>query len=235
MAVSVQEKNYPRYSLFLDERQQMLAKQALNQYRDCHYCFGGGYEGAKRQMLCVYPDYLAEDSLAFPFRYLYFTFRKSDALTHRDFLGSLMALRLKRETIGDIVVGEGEAAVVAGETAAEYILQNMQKIGRVGVSVSETDHIPLRVEQQFAEIAGTVASLRIDCVVGLATKLSRSKTMDLVSAGRVQLNYEEVSSPSILLKPEDIITVRGFGKYILAKEIRETKKGRYHILLQKYI
>ena len=101
--------------------------------------------------------------------------------------------------------------------------------------MSETKHLSVQCKQQFLQMYGTVASLRIDCVAALATQMSRSKTVDLISAGKVSVNYEEITSPSILLKPGDIITIRGFGKYILGEELRETKKGRYHILLHKYI
>lgn len=234
LAASVEAQNYPRYSLFLDERQQRMAEAALRQCHCRDYCFFGGYDGAVRKILCVYPDYLSPEELEFPLRFLAFTYRKSDELTHRDFLGSLMALQLKRETIGDILVEAGQAAVIASETAAAHILDQVEKIGRVGVSVRLTERPCVEKKQEFRELAGTVASLRLDCVTALAAHASRTRAAELIRSGRVLVNYEEATASSLLLKPGDILTVRGFGKYILGDGIHETKKGRYHILLHQY-
>ena len=235
MIAAATDKNYPKYSLFLDEHQQMLALGILKKHQCEHYHFYGGFKEAKRKMLCVYPDYLQIEDLSFPIRYLSFTYRKSDTLKHRDFLGSLMALQIKRETVGDIAVGEGLCSIAVGESTADYILNNVRKIGRVGVAVCETESPSIQVQQEFEEQSGTVASLRIDSVAALATKLSRSKTVQLIEAGKVAVNYQEISSASQMLKPGDVISVRGFGKYILGEEIRETKKGRYYIMMHKYI
>ena len=234
LAESAETRNFPRYSLFLDERQQAMAERELRRCGYRSYCLSGGFAGAVRKMLCVYPDYLTPEELEFPIRFLAFTFRKEDALTHRDFLGSLMALQLKRETIGDILVEPGKAAVAAGETAAAHILSQVRKIGRVGVDVCLTERPCVEKQQEFLELEGTVASLRLDSVAALAARTSRTRAAEMIRGGRVFVDYEEASSSSLLLKPGQVLTIRGFGKYILGDEIRETRKGRYHILLHQY-
>jgi len=40
---------------------------------------------------------------------------------------------------------------------------------------------------------------------------------------------------SYALKPNDILVMRGFGKYIYQGSGNETRKGRVYIKLQKYV
>lgn len=234
--VSIAEnQNYAKFSNFLDARQQHMALQVLQSCGCRRYSFFGGYEDAERKMLCVYPDYQQEEDLTFPCDILAFRFPKMYELTHRDFLGAIMATQIKRETIGDILVGEGQAVLFVQQDLTEYIQNNLCKIGNVGVQIEKVEHSPLQRQQKYELLTGTVASLRIDSVLHLITKLSRSKAGELIAAGRVQINYEEVSSLSTGVKPQDIISVRGYGKYMLTDEIHLTKKERYHIAIQKFI
>ena len=64
-------------------------------------------------------------------------------LSHRDILGSLMALGIKRETVGDILIEEGRAVVFVCGDVKEYILNQVEKIGRVGVDMTEGCSFPL--------------------------------------------------------------------------------------------
>lgn len=69
----------------------------------------------------------------FPVGAVTFSFRKSDTLTHRDILGALMSLEIKRELLGDILTAEGYAVVFVHENAIELV-SSVDKIGRVGVT-----------------------------------------------------------------------------------------------------
>ena len=153
----------------------------------------------------------------------------------QDVLGSFMAQQLKREVIGDIVVGDGIAQAFVTDVAAKLIGSSVTKIGRVGVKL--TDNEPFRLEnaQKFQEISGTVASLRLDCAVGLAAHLSREKAAVLIRSDKVDVNHFTVSSVSHELKEGDILSVRGCGRFVLSRIDGSTKKGRIHINLRKYI
>jgi RNA-binding protein YlmH len=235
MVLVASEKQYPKFSLFLDDRQKYLAQTVLNQMGYDGSLFWGGYDGAQRTMLAVYPDYIQSSDLEFPISYLKATYRESDVLSHRDFLGALMSIQIKRETIGDILVETGYTTIIVSESIASYIIQNIRKIGRVGVTIEQIDRPELNYEPQYALLQGTVSSFRLDCLVAFLTKLSRSKSIELMNAGRVSVNYMEMISPSVMIKPDDIITVRGYGKYKMDSDIRETKKGRFYITVKKYI
>lgn len=230
------EKNFvPASSYFLDERQCFIAESVCGRHRGLNYGFWGGYENAKRRILCVYNEYY-EDSWKneIGLKCLTFRYRKEDKLSHRDFLGSLMAMRLKRETIGDIIIGEGIAQIFADEIASMHIMAELCKVGKVGVSIY--DDIPFELEpvQEFSEISGTVSSLRLDSVLSLGLRQSREKTASIIKSVGVTLNFVPVYSASKELKCGDVFSVKGYGKFILSDVTGISKKGRIHITVQKY-
>lgn len=224
------------FSHFLDERQ--CAEAELWCSRNTAgllYKLWGGFGGAGRKMLAVYPQYYDEYITdEFPISCLTFTFRKEDRLTHRDFLGSFMAMRLKRETIGDIIIAEGTAQVFVTEVAAKLICSTVSKIGRVGVRISDSEPFSLEVHQEFESIGGTVASMRLDCIVGMAAKVSRENAARLIRSEKVSVNYIPVLSASRELKEGDIVSVRDSGKFVVGRICGTSKKGRIHIILNKY-
>lgn len=227
----------PVFSQFLDERQCAEAEQwcAYNA-GDTGYALWGGFGGARRRMLALFPDYCRDDIYdAFPMVCLSFSFRKEDKLTHRDFLGSFMALRLKREVIGDIITDEGNAQAFVTDVAAKDILSSVSKIGRVGVRITDDQPFGMEVRQEFRDINGTVASLRLDCVVGLAANVSRENAARLIRSEKVDVDHFTVTSVSHELYEGSILSIRGSGRFILSGINGTTKKGRIHINLQKYI
>ena len=94
------KRQQPYFFPFFSEREQAIANVHLDSIGFKSYAFFGGYETAERKMLGLFFD---EDK-PFPIAALDFAFRKSDTLTHRDFLGALMSLGIERETVGDILV-----------------------------------------------------------------------------------------------------------------------------------
>ena len=56
-------------------------------------------------------------------------------LTHRDYLGSLLGLGIKREKTGDIIVRDDGADIVICEELAEFVSLNYDKAGRTSLSV----------------------------------------------------------------------------------------------------
>ncbi|MBR6070175.1 MAG: RNA-binding protein [Ruminococcus sp.] len=227
----------PVFSSFFDERQCAEAELWCRaNVGSLGYLMWGGYDGARRKMLAVYPDYL-EDGIRelFPMKCLTFIFREEDKLTHRDFLGSFMAQMLKREVIGDIVAEDGLAQTFVTDIAAETIMSSVTKIGRVGVKITDSRPFELTDAQKFQDMGGTVASLRLDCVVSLAAKVSREKAAELIRTDRVDVNHITADSCSKELAEGDILSVRGCGRFILSGIGGETKKRRIHIILKKFI
>ncbi len=228
------EKSYtPRFSNFLDERQIALAQSALNGRGFENYSFFGGYRDASRKVLGVFPPYCGEEK--FPVSAVVFKYRENDKLSHRDFLGAFMSKQIKREMLGDIVVGTGSTAAFVCDTVKPVLLSEITKIGSVGVKAFEDNNPDIQAVQAFTERNGTVSSLRLDSVLSLAAGISRGKAADVIKGGNVSVNYIVTESPAKEIGEGDVFSARGFGKFILSSINGKTQKDRFHITVKKYI
>lgn len=228
-------RNAVRFSDFLNEREAILATNCLNRESFHNFIFYGGYENATRRMLGIFPDYESGCQTMFPIQPITFTYKKDYKLSHRDFLGALMSLQLKREVIGDILIGEGEAVAFVTEAISPILINEVTKIGRVGVSTELGINLVLPVGDNYKEISGTVSSLRLDCIISLALRLSRARATSLIKSIGVSLNYADCYDCSKSLIEGDIISIKGYGKYKLSTVGGNSKKGRIHISINKYI
>lgn len=235
--VSQAEKYGISFSDFLDERQCAEAeKWCLKNTGNLMYSFWGGYPESMRKMLAIYPDYYQDYVLQdFPIKCVTFTYRKEDKLTHRDFLGTFMGMQLKRNVIGDIVVGDGMTQAFVSDVASKLIAITISKIGRTGVKCFIDRPFEMQVRQEFRTLSGTVASLRLDCVVSFATGFSREKSAMLIRSDKVEVNHILAKSVSAEVNVSDIISVRGYGKFILSEVGELTRKKRIHIVLKKFV
>lgn len=155
------------------------------------------------------------------------------SITHRDVLGSLMSLGIKRPKIGDIVIADKVYFEVKKEISA-YILSNLSKIRNRSVNLEIYDG-KLERSFSFEEIPLTVSSLRADCIIGGIAKLSRENAKNYILSGRVSVNSLIFDNPSKQLNEGDIISVRRTGKFVFEKIAGLTKKDRIKIIIKKYI
>ncbi len=221
----------PLFSAFLDERQLEICEQSLRSGWGGNFASFGGYPDAERRVLGFGDTEEAENCL--PFKAVVFNYPEDSGLSHRDFLGSLMALGIKRELLGDILVGSRRAAVFVLNTALTLVTQ-MDKVGRCGVKITDDfgeGDIPAR---EFDEIRSTVASPRLDAVLANALRLSREKTAELIKSRGVMLNRIEVFNPALKVAEGDVFSVRGFGKFELYEIGGQSKKDRVFITIRKF-
>ncbi len=231
--VYIAENKYtPKFTPFLDERKQMIAEKTLSDMGFHNFRSFGGCDLSKRKITGLFPDEISEDM--FPIVPIEFRYPKTFSLTHRDFLGAVMSLGIKREMIGDIFVNEGKTILFSYDTVSENIISQISKVGSVGVRVSVCNEISIEINESFKEIDGVVASLRADSVVSLATGMSRAKSSDFIKSIGVDINYMKIFSPSHLLSEGDIFSVKGFGKFIFSEQGGVTRKEKIHIKLKKY-
>lgn len=221
------------FSRFLDERQMFIAEKTLCERTDIKTFLWGGYENAERKICCVFPEWSEHDTDIVPVICLTFRYRSMDKLSHRDFLGAFMSCGIQRETVGDIIVGDDKAQTMVTKEVAP-LLMGITKIGRCGVKATDTECFDMPLQQNFREISSTVSSLRIDCIAAAAIKESREKAVRMLRQGKIEVNYEEIMSPSIKLNAGDVFVVRGFGKFRLKTVTGLSKKGRLHILIEQY-
>ena len=225
--LTAKQSFYPRFTAFLTEREQLLAKTTA-EASGADFLLWGGYDSAVRRMFSS-PAAQSED---FPLEALTFFFREKDKLTHRDFLGSLMSLGIKRDQIGDILVSDGAAVVIVSKTISP-LLGEIEKVGRVGVSQRSGICIDLP-QQEYDEISVICASNRIDAMIAAVCNLSREKAASLVKSGAAVINGVQCGSVSENVDEGDIFSVKGYGKFIFDSTGNPTKKGKNHIVIKKY-
>lgn len=155
-------------------------------------------------------------------------------LKHKDFLGSLMNLGIKRSKLGDLILKEDTCYVVVFSDIAEFIKANLNKISNVGCETSILDYEDIDITYEFSEEIVNVQSLRIDSIVSKIIKKSRSLAEECVNRGDVLINYSVCREKSKEIKENDRITVRRHGKYILGKVQGTSKSGKLKVIIKKY-
>lgn len=222
---------------FLDLAQQSVLDSWIRREKIAHAYFFGGYEDAERQILCFCPDYLTDLSAYFalnpddcPVAALRAVVRSQDELTHRDYLGALMGLGLKREVIGDILVGDGRADILLLRDSLPLVLRDLIKVGRAPIECREISLSELEPpKHELRELRDTVASPRLDAVIGVAFSLARGKAVEAVERGLVYVNNRLCEKPDATLSEGDRLTLRGMGRAIVKELGGTSKSGRIFI------
>jgi len=150
----------------------------------------------------------------------------SDDLNHRDFLGALMNLGIKRETLGDIFVRDNQACLFCVESMSEYIIKNLTRIKHTSVSAVIAEDVSELTAPIMEEKIIQVASERIDAVVAKVYNLSRQDSLEMFPKGLIYLNGRLCTENAKQLKAEDIISVRGMGKFAFSGVLNISKKGK---------
>lgn len=238
LAALSRKTGVPRFSRFLNEREAMIAKSAAGS-EHAKPVFYGGFDDACRTVCGFFEGTYAEEMSPeetrelFPVSSVTFTFRKFDKLSHRDFLGAILGTGLERSVLGDIFVSEERAVVFCLETALELVC-GLTKIGRAGVRTEKgiTGEIP---RTKLETLDRTVSSLRLDRLVGACANISGERSALLIRSGLVSADFSVCPSVSCVVKEGTVISIRGYGRFRLAKIVGETKKGRVHVLLEKFV
>ncbi len=234
--IRLQEKRYNVcVSDFLNEGQQAYAAKELEQQGCRCHMFFGGFENAERRVLAVYPEYIIPQNDDFGITELHIRYRKNAEISHRDILGALMGLGIRREKIGDIVVQSGRATFFIKTELAQYVSSQLEKVGREGVEFSEIGADLTAAAPKLLTRGVTASSLRLDVLVGECANLSRSKAQAAVRGGLVYVNSLPVDKCDVKLSSGDKISVRGSGKFIVEFDGELSKKGKYKITISKYL
>lgn len=218
---------------FLDESEAAFCRDFLRK-ESAGYLLWGGYEEAERVMAGFFPDYMEPSADSFPLTALTFKYRSGDKLGHRDFLEAFMQLGIERSVVGDILVGEGRTVAFIRQEMERYFLDNLRKIGRMGVKIAVGCEEPLPSIREYKDISGVVASDRLDCIAALLCRTSREKAARLITSGAVMVDHQEVLSVDRRLEEGDVISVRGHGKFVLDSFGPLTGKGRLTVKCRKY-
>lgn len=222
-----QRINAPRFLGFLNEHESLYLRQNLPKRADIR--FYGGYPDAVRVMLGA-----GADEESFPVTALEFTYKPEYDLRHRDFLGALMALGIRRDTVGDILTSPGRTVVFFSDEIVPYIMSQVDKIGRVGVRIGYADTSDLPVPDDIEELTFTLSSLRLDTFVAAAANLSRDKAAGLIKAETVMVDHVTENGVSRILYEGAAVTIRKYGKYVLSAVLGETRKGKLRVAVKHF-
>jgi len=235
-------------TVFLDPRQRSLAEKMLKT-EPCgvKWLSYGGFEDAERRILMCFPEYMEEyakeetvstlDAEDNPLAVIRASLAKgSPKLSHRDYLGSLLGLGIKRETMGDILVRPDGADIIVLKELADFILMNYGKAGRASVSLEQASITDLKLpEIQKKEIRDSVASMRLDNVASSAFGISRSKACEAITRGIVFVNNSLCDKIDKQINEGDKIVMRGKGKAVIKEIGGKSRKDRTYIVIERYV
>lgn len=233
----VSEKGFNYATDFFNPKEIEYAVDILNTFPNIDYKIEGGFKNAERSIIVIgkyVNEYIASDYLK-----LYKIENYGEDITHRDILGAVLNLGIDRKKIGDIGIYENYAIISVKDTVAKFIDLNLNKIKNYNIFINEIDNfidenliIP---KEKTEEFFGTVSSLRLDSIVSEIINISRSSASDLINRGYVKLNFEQIFKISEEVEENSLISIRGYGRFILSELKGKSKKGRQKIMYEKIL
>ncbi|AOH54211.1 RNA-binding protein [Peribacillus muralis] len=229
----VKDSYAPKLTDFLDPRQQEILTSLLGNDSEAKLQFNGGSDFVERKRVLIYPDYYSPEPSDFNISLYDISYpKKFVTLEHRQILGTLMSLGVKREKFGDIIVTEECIQFVAAEEMEAYLTGNLEKIGKASVSIKR---LPIgniiQVQEKWEEQITTVSSLRLDSVLSAVLNMSRQKTQALITSGKVKVNFKQTENVSDECREGDTLSIRGFGRCKIMSIDGKTKKNKWRITL----
>lgn len=232
---------------YLTPREQLVLAECFAGDPGC-FAADGGYAAAERKRFFFLPDYVREaeepcrtellaeiraEKLA-AVRIAGSGYRE---LSHRDYLGAVLNLGIKRESLGDLCVPDAFSAVLfADGTLASFLIENLARAANDAVRVSAFVPPPeFDGGRRFLSCSDTVPSPRADAVVAAVCNLAREKAQALFREGRVEISFEPVEKPDRTVCAGDVLVVRGVGKFRINSLSEQTRKGRYRLLFDRYL
>lgn len=223
---------------FLDPRQAQILTILANRNPDVSVRLEGGYEQAERKRAIIGPDYrnLDDEPVGISVLAVNGPGQAQLELDHGDFLGALLGLGIKRDRIGDIHVHEHFCHIIVMDEIADYLNIHLRQVHRINVL---TDVIPLSelqsVVPKLEEMSLSVASMRLDGIASDAYRISRTKIVDPIRAGRCRVNWKSEEDPSEQLREGDVVSIKGLGRFKVLEVDGVTKKGRIRVKIGKFI
>lgn len=231
-------QNRYSFSNFLSVDEQALIDTIRSEIKHVDYEFFGGNECVERQVL----RFGSVESLGYEEEYPITILcieplieKFSDDLSHRDYLGSIMNLGIKRNVIGDIVIKGKKAYVFCLDEIADYIISEITRIKHTSVKITKVFSDIPDLKKELEDFDILVSSPRFDAIVAAICKLSRGKTIELFREKKVLHNNRICENNSMLLKPDSTFSIRGYGKFVYIGEGGKTRKDRVYVHLKRYV
>lgn len=236
-------------SVFLDMRERsVVASSRID--GGAKMIFYGGFEDAERTVAVFLPEYI--DASDLPGLFDYFEACPDDdpisiieiekdkfspQLSHRDYLGALMGLGIKREMTGDIIVNENGCKMAVLEKIAPFIVENLDKAGRGTLRARVIPSSKARKGEKSVGIPDsfTVSSMRLDSIVKNAFRVSRGDACTAIESGLVFVNDLECTKPDKKITDGDKVVFRRKGRIIIKDCLSVSKKGRVIVEIIRFV
>lgn len=236
-------KNTVAFTAFLDARQRTLLRNAMKNRAGVSLSFYGGFPDAERTVAVFLPgseepeEYFRQHPEENPLALLKIHKDGFSALGHRDYLGAVIALGVKREAVGDILSSKDGCEMFVLKTVGRFLEENLRQAGRgtLAARAADVSEFIGGSQKPPVEKRETVASPRLDGIVGAAFNISRNVAAQAVNTGRVFVNGVQVLKPDAKTAAGDKIVLRGKGKAVIMEFAGETKKGRTVVFFQLFI
>ncbi len=238
----VENKNRFEETDFLDLREQEIVKETVGKRKYHGYNLLGGYKDAERKIAIIYPENIDEDYIKEKILKQYLNVinvtlpnELKNKYEHRNYLGGLMKLGIKREKIGDILVRDDGADIIVKKEISNYIelnLLGLTRFQKAKINIKEINElIYIKKEKEYVKI--NIPSMRLDCIVGELAKCSRNDANKYLREERIFVNFKEELRASKIIKEGDYITIRGKGRFKIDKILGNTKSGRINVQIEK--
>lgn len=228
------EREQPAVSAFLTVREQALLRTLLP---SC--AFWGGTEGMERAVAYWLPEYLTPEDLfggdGGAIACLRGHFYEKNALSHRDVLGALMGVGIRRDAVGDIYLHETSFECFVLSELERYLLDNLTDAGHQRLRLEKIDPAAAeRPPQAMKELRLSVASPRLDSVLCAAFHLSRGDAAAAVRMGAAAVNGMTCLKPDRSVAENDELSLRGRGKLRVLSFDGQTRRGRLSMTVGVY-
>lgn len=232
------ERHEIRRTDFLDPRQAHILFTLANRHPDASIRLDGGSPNSERKRAVIGPDYRRLDDEDIGIAVLEITAddRRLSDLDHGDYLGALLGLGMKRDKIGDLHVCEDGCHVLIAEEIGSFLAGHLKQVHRLDVSTSILPMSALReVVPKIEEMKLSVASLRLDGIASDVFRMSRSKILLPIRAGRCRINWKTEENPAASLREGDVVSLKGFGRFQLIEVSGVSKSGRTRVRIGKFV
>ena len=234
-AKTASERMIRIYTDFYEPNLQHIIERETGRYPGSGCAFFGGHEYTERKMLCIHPRGEEPSREDFPIDCVQIPLPKKSGISHRDVLGSVLALGIERDQTGDITVRDNLVQLFVSKPIGQLIADELRQIGKheVRARIAAPDEVKV-YEPRFTPVSVIIPSMRIDALIHAVYRLSRSEASAFVKGEKVFINHEAVNKPGRDVKEGDIVSVRSKGRFIVEKVAGQTKKGNIKIDVKKF-
>ena len=109
------------------------------------------------------------------------------------------------------------------------------KAGRVNLDFQRVDLTEVKIEKKYEDFEIVSSSFRIDSIVAKITNKSRSKVKEFLEQDFIKLNHVILRNGEKTCTPDDIISIRKYGRYVVKGYTQNKKSLKYRITISKLV